>query len=150
MRGSGLLQPSTAEIAYASKNRAGPMVALARAVGWCYRLAVPTDPVVAANVRWLAGYRHPRNRGRPDLAAAAQVLIGDPASGLSHAADRALWRHVSAHARGDEMALPQVRRATAALAQRRLRLPDSAMGRRLRAALDTYTTTWNTTRDDGA
>jgi hypothetical protein len=29
--------------------------------GWEYRLAGPADEVVAANVRWLAGYRHPRH-----------------------------------------------------------------------------------------
>ena len=29
-------------------------------VGWDYRLVHEPDPVVMANVRWLAGYRHPR------------------------------------------------------------------------------------------
>jgi len=29
-------------------------------VGWAYRRAGVLDPVLAANVRWLAGYRHPR------------------------------------------------------------------------------------------
>ena len=29
-------------------------------VGWGYRLVGVLDPVLAANVRWLAGYRHPR------------------------------------------------------------------------------------------
>ncbi|HEY5987806.1 MAG TPA: TnsA-like heteromeric transposase endonuclease subunit, partial [Streptosporangiaceae bacterium] len=29
-------------------------------VGWDYRRAGVVDPVLAANVRWLAGYRHPR------------------------------------------------------------------------------------------
>jgi len=30
-------------------------------VGWEYRLAGAADEIVAANVRWLAGYRHPRH-----------------------------------------------------------------------------------------
>jgi hypothetical protein len=29
-------------------------------VGWGYRRVGALDPVLAANVRWLAGYRHPR------------------------------------------------------------------------------------------
>ncbi|MFJ4188166.1 hypothetical protein [Kitasatospora sp. NPDC089509] len=45
-----------------------------------------------------------------ELLAAAHVLIGDPASGLSRAADRTLWRHISAHARQDEPALAQAAR----------------------------------------
>ena len=35
----------------------------AQAAGWGYRIARPPEPVVAANVRWLSGYRHPRNGG---------------------------------------------------------------------------------------
>ncbi len=31
------------------------------AVGWAYRLVGAPDPVFAANLRWLAGYRHPRH-----------------------------------------------------------------------------------------
>ena len=31
------------------------------AVGWGYRLVDAPDPVVLANLRWLAGYRHPRH-----------------------------------------------------------------------------------------
>ena len=38
------------------------------AAGWEYRLAGGCDPVLAANVRWLAGYRHPRHRV-PEVAA---------------------------------------------------------------------------------
>ncbi|HSS39237.1 MAG TPA: hypothetical protein VLT58_10745, partial [Polyangia bacterium] len=30
-------------------------------VGWVFRLVRRIDPVQAANVRWLAGYRHPRH-----------------------------------------------------------------------------------------
>jgi hypothetical protein len=38
--------------------------------GWEYRLAGAADPVVTGNLRWLAGYRHPRHR----VPAAAGVL----------------------------------------------------------------------------
>jgi hypothetical protein len=40
---------------------ARPMTAAARAVGWRYRILGAPDTVVVANVRWLAGYRHPRH-----------------------------------------------------------------------------------------
>jgi hypothetical protein len=35
-------------------------------VGWEYRLVGAADEIVTANVRWLAGYRHPAmtSRGR--------------------------------------------------------------------------------------
>ncbi|MFI0577602.1 TnsA-like heteromeric transposase endonuclease subunit [Streptomyces tendae] len=36
-------------------------------VGWTYRRIPPLDDVLAANLKWLAGYRHPRNAGRPGL-----------------------------------------------------------------------------------
>ncbi len=35
--------------------------AACKAVGWDYRRVGTVDPVLAANVRWLAGYRHRRN-----------------------------------------------------------------------------------------
>ncbi len=72
--------------------------------GWEYRLAGAADPVVAANVRWLAGYRHPRHhRGEPAaglrqvFAAPAPLMAGAEAAGdpvavlpvLFHL----LWRH---------------------------------------------------------
>ncbi|MFI1585286.1 TnsA-like heteromeric transposase endonuclease subunit [Embleya sp. NPDC020630] len=51
--------------------RAGGVVAAAcEAVGWSYRRLEPPDPVLVANVRWLAGYRHPRHRGSPVVEAA--------------------------------------------------------------------------------
>jgi hypothetical protein len=56
-----------------------------------YRLVHEPDPVVMANVRWLAGYRHPRCL-RPALAAAVfaeagplmdgAALLGDPLANL--------------------------------------------------------------------
>jgi hypothetical protein len=39
-------------------------------LGWEYRLVGAPDPVVTANLRWLAGYRHPRHR----LAATVESL----------------------------------------------------------------------------
>ncbi|MCW7947403.1 hypothetical protein AAW14_37085, partial [Streptomyces hygroscopicus] len=36
-------------------------------IGWTYRRLPPLDDVLAANLKWLAGYRHPRNAGRPGL-----------------------------------------------------------------------------------
>ncbi|MBZ6211573.1 TnsA-like heteromeric transposase endonuclease subunit [Streptomyces olivaceus] len=43
--------------------RAAVMEAAAAAAGWQYRVLRPPDPVLAANLRWLAGYRHPRYKG---------------------------------------------------------------------------------------
>ncbi|MEN3320482.1 MAG: hypothetical protein V7643_3884 [Mycobacterium sp.] len=39
-------------------------------VGWNYRLVGVSDPIVTANLRWLAGYRHPRH----DLPDVREVL----------------------------------------------------------------------------
>ncbi|MGW1997456.1 TnsA-like heteromeric transposase endonuclease subunit [Embleya sp. NPDC001921] len=47
-------------------------------VGWVYRRLEPPDPVSAANVRWLAGYRHPRNGGRPGLMASVLEAFTRP------------------------------------------------------------------------
>jgi hypothetical protein len=73
-------------------------------VGWEYRLVGAADAVVAANVRWLAGYRHPRYYRpgpagllRRAFASPAQLLAGAGAAGdpiavlpvLFHL----LWRH---------------------------------------------------------
>jgi hypothetical protein len=35
--------------------------ACAAVPGWSFRLVHEPDPVLAANVRWLSGYRHPRH-----------------------------------------------------------------------------------------
>ncbi|MFF9402716.1 TnsA-like heteromeric transposase endonuclease subunit [Streptomyces sp. NPDC014744] len=72
-------------------------------VGLVYRRLEPLDRVMAANLKWLAGYRHPRNCGRRGLMAAvlgafteARPLIegveavGDPIEVLP-AAFHALW-----------------------------------------------------------
>lgn len=47
-------------------------------LGWRYEVAGAADPVVSANVRWLAGYRHPRHE-LPGIAAA--LLEGFEAAG---------------------------------------------------------------------
>jgi len=56
--------------------------------GWDYRRVGVVDPVLAANVRWLAGYRHPRcmNQGRAArlrevFAGPAPLLAGARAAG---------------------------------------------------------------------
>ena len=40
--------------------------ACAAVAGWSFRLVHEPDPVLAANVRWLSGYRHPRH-DRPEV-----------------------------------------------------------------------------------
>lgn len=47
-------------------------------MGWVYRRLEPIEAVLAANVRWLAGYRHPRNAGGPERMAAVQEAFRDP------------------------------------------------------------------------
>lgn len=44
-------------------------------VGWEYRRVGALDPVTAANLRWLSGYRHPRTL-RPGVAAALESAFG--------------------------------------------------------------------------
>ncbi|MCW7947448.1 hypothetical protein AAW14_37435, partial [Streptomyces hygroscopicus] len=38
----------------------------------------PLDDVLAANLKWLAGYRHPRNAGRPGLREAVLGAFARP------------------------------------------------------------------------
>jgi hypothetical protein len=47
-------------------------------VGFTYRRLEPLEKVLAANLKWLAGYRHTRNAGRPHLAAAVQQAYQRP------------------------------------------------------------------------
>jgi hypothetical protein len=47
-------------------------------IGWTYRRLTPLDDVAAANLKWLAGYRHPRNAGRPGLTAAVLKTFTRP------------------------------------------------------------------------
>ncbi|SCG61068.1 hypothetical protein GA0070560_115128 [Micromonospora halophytica] len=44
-------------------------------VGWDYRLVGVPDPVLSTNVRWLAGYRHPRYRVPGVVAALREVFV---------------------------------------------------------------------------
>ena len=46
--------------------------------GWEYRLVGAPDPIATANLRWLAGYRHPRH-GIPAVAAALRAAFAAPA-----------------------------------------------------------------------
>jgi hypothetical protein len=53
-------------------------------IGWDYELVGTPDPVPIANVRWLAGYRHPRHAGsaeaftEPEPLMAGAREVGDP------------------------------------------------------------------------
>ncbi|MFB7397639.1 TnsA-like heteromeric transposase endonuclease subunit [Streptomyces sp. NPDC056191] len=47
-------------------------------VGWAYRRLEPPPPVVAANLRWLVGYRHPRYQGPPGMQAALAEAFAAP------------------------------------------------------------------------
>ncbi|MDX3527744.1 TnsA-like heteromeric transposase endonuclease subunit [Streptomyces sp. ID05-39B] len=71
--GSGLLAdcPSSPVVGGDRAQRARVVLEASCArVGWSYRRLEPPPAVVAANLRWLAGYRHPRNQGPPRLRAA--------------------------------------------------------------------------------
>jgi len=46
-------------------------------VGWGYRLVGALDRVLAANLRWLAGYRHPRHLVA-EVADGLRVAVGEP------------------------------------------------------------------------
>jgi hypothetical protein len=73
-------------------------------VGWEYRLEGAADEIVVANVRWLAGYRHPRH-GQSAAGAALRQVFATPAplmAGAEAAGDpiavlpvlfHLLWRH---------------------------------------------------------
>ncbi|WP_326794077.1 TnsA-like heteromeric transposase endonuclease subunit [Streptomyces sp. NBC_01808] len=54
------------------------MEAVCARVGWVYRRLEPPPAVAAANLRWLAGYRHPGNQGPPELRAALAEAFAGP------------------------------------------------------------------------
>jgi hypothetical protein len=56
------------------------------AAGWVFRRLGTVDPVLAANVRWLSRYRHPRCAGRPGIADAVRQAFAVPAPLLAGAA----------------------------------------------------------------
>ena len=53
--------------------------------GWEYRLVGALDPVLTANVRWLAGYRHPRHL-LPEVADRLRVVFREPCALMGGAA----------------------------------------------------------------
>jgi TnsA-like endonuclease N terminal len=73
-------------------------------LGWEYRLVGAPDAIVTANLRWLAGYRHPRHRiaglaaalrdafAEPALLFAGAQRVGDPIAVLP-VLFHLLWRH---------------------------------------------------------
>ncbi|MBD0737467.1 hypothetical protein BGM09_29915 [Streptomyces sp. CBMA29] len=61
-----------------AQGAAQVLQAACAAVGWSYRRLAPPDPVTEANLRWLAGYRHPRNAGSPQLRAAVAGAFAVP------------------------------------------------------------------------
>jgi hypothetical protein len=73
-------------------------------VGWQYRLVGTPDPVRAANLRWLAGYRHPRHCldgvatalrevfSEPMALMTGAQAVGDPVAVLP-VLFHLLWRH---------------------------------------------------------
>ncbi|MFE2611317.1 TnsA-like heteromeric transposase endonuclease subunit [Streptomyces mirabilis] len=105
--GSGLLVDCVGRSGPSARlaGRARIVTAAAEAAGWCYQFAEPPDPVLVANVRWLAGYRHPRHGAgpwRPRLMAAfgsprpaveAVRELGDPIA-VWPAVFHALWSGV--------------------------------------------------------
>ncbi|MFI1855534.1 TnsA-like heteromeric transposase endonuclease subunit [Streptomyces sp. NPDC020480] len=79
--------PASREIAGDRAARAAAVLeAACAAVGFTYRRLVPPDAVVAANVRWLAGYRHPRYRDAGGLQQAVLEAFAAPRSLMAGAA----------------------------------------------------------------
>ncbi|MEV5599436.1 TnsA-like heteromeric transposase endonuclease subunit [Streptomyces sp. NPDC052496] len=79
--GTGLLAdcPSSPSAGGDRTQRARMVLGAACArVGWAYRRLVPPPAVVAANLRWLAGYRHPRYQGPPGMRAALAEAFAGP------------------------------------------------------------------------
>ncbi|MEU2994682.1 TnsA-like heteromeric transposase endonuclease subunit [Streptomyces griseoincarnatus] len=79
--------PATAEPAAGRAARAAAVLGAAcAAAGFTYRRLVPPDAVVAANVRWLAGYRHPRYRDAGGLEQAVLEAFAAPRALMAGAA----------------------------------------------------------------
>lgn len=71
--------PATTSPAADRAGRAAAVLqAACAAVGFTYRRLVPPEKVVAANVRWLAGYRHPRHRDAGGLEQAVLEAFAAP------------------------------------------------------------------------
>jgi hypothetical protein len=56
-----------------------------KSAGWEFRRVGAVDPAVAANVRWLSRYRHPRCAGGPETAGALRRVFAIPAPLLAGA-----------------------------------------------------------------
>ncbi|MER8012370.1 TnsA-like heteromeric transposase endonuclease subunit [Streptomyces sp. NPDC094149] len=65
---------------------AAVMAEVCAQVGFVYRRLAPVDEVLAVNLVWLAGYRHPRNAGGPLLVQALQEAFVEPLPLLEGAA----------------------------------------------------------------
>ncbi|MFF1408073.1 TnsA-like heteromeric transposase endonuclease subunit [Streptomyces sp. NPDC058294] len=92
-----------------ARNAAEAVAQACAHIGWTYRRLAPLDDVRAANLKWLAGYRHPRNAGHPGLMTAVveaftrprpliegAEAVGDPIAVLP-AVFHALWHgHLAA------------------------------------------------------
>ncbi|MFF8136998.1 MULTISPECIES: TnsA-like heteromeric transposase endonuclease subunit [Streptomyces] len=68
--GTALLADCSSHAGAGGECARGAAKAVAEAcahIGWSYRRLPPLDDVLAANLKWLAGYRHPRNAGQPGL-----------------------------------------------------------------------------------
>lgn len=60
-------------------------------VGWIFRRVGVVDPVLAANVRWLSRYRHPRNGAQPAVVDALLAVFAQPTplfAGAENVGDR--------------------------------------------------------------
>lgn len=100
VRADDSIEPEDAE-AFAAAERA------CREVGWVFRRTAGPDAVLAANVRWLAGYRHARCF-RSDIASALTEAFTEPTplmAGARFAGDplavlpvlyHLLWKHTLA------------------------------------------------------
>lgn len=111
--GTALLADCPSHAGAGGERARGAAEAMAQAcadVGWAYRRLAPLDDALAANLKWLAGYRHPRNAGRPHLTGAVLEAFTRPRpllEGASAAGDpiavlpcvfHALWhRHLTAN-----------------------------------------------------
>lgn len=72
VRADDRIEPDDAE-AFAVTARA------CEAAGWHFRRVGAVDPVLAANVRWLSRYRHPRCAGPPGVADGLRQVFAVPA-----------------------------------------------------------------------
>ena len=79
VRADDRIEPGDAE-AFAMTNRA------CEVAGWEFRRVGVVDPVLAANVRWLSRYRHPRCSGPAGVADALRQAFAAPAPLLAGAA----------------------------------------------------------------